>query len=163
MKPNAPDARTPDGTVPSGLRALHRRAVEDEERTLLLPIRPEPLEGAPRERNLARFALGRFRVRYEEQLLIEVDVVPELREKFTAAHTRIEGEDQHGPEVFRRCVEQGVFFGNGEHRTLRAALPLKPQPVQRVAEQNPFVHRTWSQPGGTPWRCVFRRIESLNN
>src|ERR1700731_3284142 len=55
--------------------------------------------------NLSRFSFRRFRVRNEENLLREIQVLPALAGDFAAAHAGVERHDGHHVQVALCCLK----------------------------------------------------------
>ena len=88
-----------DGRHPGRLDLADGLAFEGKNPSFRFLLCPKELEEAPGEGDLAGFAFRRFRVSDEEKLAVEVDVLPALRENFTAPHARIERGHDDGAEM----------------------------------------------------------------
>ena len=87
-------------------------AFEGKDQPFRLRLRAKELNEAPGEGNLTGFGFRGFRVSDVKKFAVEVDVLPALRENFTAPHARIERGHDDRAEMWGGRLEEQFFLGD---------------------------------------------------
>ena len=112
VKAGITDTCSSDRRLPGGFDLVDRTALKGEDQTFrfLTGKRDEEFREPSRERDFAGLAARSFRVSDEEHATGKVDVLHELGEQFSAAHSRIERRDNKLPQMRRGGIEKLRFF-----------------------------------------------------
>src|SRR5690242_16356665 len=112
VEPDVADASAPETRRPGSLDDLDRVAVVGEDETLGAAHGCEHVVQTLRERNLARFAFGGFRVADMEDAIVEIDVLPSLGKDLSPAHPGVERTADDPLEMFGRGSKEQVLFAD---------------------------------------------------
>jgi hypothetical protein len=82
---------------------------------------------------------------YGKEVAVEVNVLPQLAQKFATAHSGIECCDGDGPEMRGTGSDELQFIRDGGHRTLFSAFPHHPNASDGISGNEAFVGRPEEQ------------------
>src|SRR5258708_28660536 len=75
-----------------------------------------------------------------DDLAAEINVLPELREDFSSAHTGVAGPNNDTLEVRCRSADDLLFIPHAHYRPLFPAGSFQPEPGKRICGKNSLVH-----------------------